>query len=100
MYTCSPGIQTCPGVHQKKGDQQVKGGDFTPLLCPGECSCHGVLCPALESLKYERHRTAGAGPEEDPKKRARTPLLYRKGEKVGIVECGEYRVPVSLYCGL
>lgn len=28
--------QPCPGLHSKQRGQQGKGGDSTPLLCPGE----------------------------------------------------------------
>jgi len=43
----SPGGQPCPGLHQEKRGQQVKGDDSAPLLCSGETS-PGVLCPPLE----------------------------------------------------
>jgi len=36
------------------------------LLYSGETPA-GVLCPALEPSAQERHRTAGAGPEEATK---------------------------------
>ncbi|GAB0181926.1 cAMP-dependent protein kinase inhibitor alpha [Grus japonensis] len=32
MCTHSPESQPCPGLHQKKCDQQVEGGDSPPLL--------------------------------------------------------------------
>ncbi|GAB0185617.1 cAMP-dependent protein kinase inhibitor alpha [Grus japonensis] len=44
--TCSLESQLYPGLHQKKCDQQVEGGDSRPLLYSGETP-PGVLCPAL-----------------------------------------------------
>ncbi|GAB0179235.1 triadin [Grus japonensis] len=66
----------CPGVHQKKCDQQVEGGDPAPLLRSGETP-PGVLCPALGCPVQEGHGAVGAGPEEGHKAdwRAGAPLL-------------------------
>ncbi|GAB0175815.1 hypothetical protein GRJ2_000046700 [Grus japonensis] len=60
---CSPESQPCPGLHQKKRDQQVEGGDSAPLLHSGETP-PGVLCPALGSPVQEGHGAVGASPEE------------------------------------
>jgi len=76
VCTQSPEGQQYPGLHQKKRVQQVKGGDFAPLLCSGETPS-GVLRPALEALAQESHGSAGGGPEEGHKnaQRAVTPFL-------------------------
>jgi len=47
VCTHSPEGQPYPGLHQKKHNQQVEGGDSAPLLCSGE-TLPEVLCPALE----------------------------------------------------
>ena len=44
--TCSLKDQQYPELHQKKCDQQGKGGESPPLLCSGETSPR-VLCSAL-----------------------------------------------------
>lgn len=36
MYACSPETKPCLGLHKKKSDQYVKGGDFPSLFCSYE----------------------------------------------------------------
>ena len=61
--TCSPEDQPYPGLHQKKCDLQVQGGDSAPLLCSCETP-RGVLRPVLGPQTQEGHQAVGAGPEE------------------------------------
>ena len=76
MCACSSQGQPCPGLHQKKGGQQVKGGDSAPLLCSSETSPR-LLCPALEPSAQEGHRDVAVDPEEGHKydPRSVSPLL-------------------------
>jgi len=74
-----------PGLHQKKRGQHVKGGDSTP-----------------ESSAQERHGPVGEGPEEGHKndQRVRTPHLWGKAERVGVIQPGEEKCLGRPYCGL
>ena len=89
MCTLSPESQLCPGLHQKKCDQQVKGGDPAPLLCAGETSL-GVLNLDVESSVQERHRPVGTHPEECHKNDPGDgiPFLQGQAEKAGAVQPG------------
>ncbi|GAB0188361.1 mitochondrial enolase superfamily member 1 [Grus japonensis] len=54
VCACSPESQPCPGLHEKRCDQQVEGGDPAPLLRSCETP-PGVLRPALGAPLQERH---------------------------------------------
>ena len=89
MSPHSPESQPYPGQHQKKHSQQVEGGDPVLLLCAGETS-PGVMCPDVESSKWETHRPVGVCPEEGHKNGPRDgtpPCKDRLG--AGAVQHGE-----------
>ena len=67
MCHYSPENQLCPGLHQKKHGQQVKGGDPATLLCGIEAS-REVQHPSVESSVQKRHGLVGVHPEQDHKK--------------------------------
>lgn len=90
VCTCSLEYQLCLQLHQKRGDQPGKGGDFHPL----HCSCEAppaLLCPGLGSPTQERCRVVGVGPKEGYKDNQRigAALLRRKAEGAGFVQPGE-----------
>jgi len=70
MCPHSPESQMYPGMHQKKGGQQVKGSDPPLLLCSDETS-PGVLYPDVEFSAQERCGSVGAHPEEGHKNDAK-----------------------------
>jgi len=86
----SPEHQPYHGLHQKKRDQHVKGGDPAPILCAGEAST-GELHLVVESSVQERHGPVGACPEEGHRNEPRdgTHLLQGQAERAGAVHPGE-----------
>ena len=97
MCHYSPENQLCPGLHQKKHGQQVKGGDPATLLCGIEAS-REVQHPSVESSVQKRHGPIGVHPEEGHKNNARneTPLLREQAEKAGAVQPGKEKAPGDL----
>ena len=94
MCSCSPEGQLYPGLHEEKCDQQVEGGDSTPLLCSRETP-PGVLRPVLVSPAQEGHGVVGAGSEEDHKndQRAGAPPLWGQTERAGALQPGGETAP-------
>lgn len=97
MNVCSPKSQPRPRLHQKRHDQEVKGGDSPPLLYSCETS-PGALCPALVSPTQERCVPVEASPGEGQEidKRAGASLL----QKVGAVQHGEQKALMRSYSSL
>ena len=62
MCACSPEGQKYPGLHQKRSNQQSKGGDHPTLFCPCEASS-GEMHSGLGPPAQERLGAAGEGPE-------------------------------------
>ena len=58
MCPHNPESQPYPGLHQKKGGQQGKGGDPAPFFFAGETSPE-VLHLCVESSVQKRHRPVG-----------------------------------------
>ena len=79
-----PRKPTVSWLLQEKCDEQVEGGDSSPLLCSSETP-PGVLRPVLVSLAQEGHGVVGAGPEEGCKddQRAGAPVLPGQAERDG-----------------
>jgi len=90
MCHCSPENQLYSGLHQKKCDQQVKGGDPAPLLCSAKTSLV-VMHPDVESSAQERHGPVGPCLEESHKSdpEGGTPTLEGQAERAGAVHPGE-----------
>ena len=94
----SPEGQPYPGLHQEKHGQQVKEGDSAPLLCSRE-TLPGILCSALGPPTQERHRVAGADPEEGQwdDQRAGAPPLCGQAKRAGPLQPGQEKAPRGLY---
>ena len=76
MCACNSEGQLYPGLHQEECDQQIEGGDSTPLLYSRETPT-GVLCPLLGSPAQEGYGAVGVDPEEghEDDQRAGAPSL-------------------------
>jgi len=89
----SPETQPYPGLHQKKGGQQVEGGDPAPLLCAGETS-PGELHPDVESSVQMRYGCVGECPEKGHKNDLRdgSVSLWGQAKSAGALQPGEERL--------
>lgn len=84
-YTWQCVSQSYPWLHQKKGDQQVEGGDYPHLLYSE--TPPAALHSSLEPRTQERHGPAwvdSEGHKDD--QRTRPSLLQRQAEKVRVVQ--------------
>lgn len=77
MSACSPEGQPYPGLHQKKRDQQDKGGDYPPLLCSFK-TLSGVLCSALGPSTRGGHGHIAMSPEQGHNNDQRAGALWRE----------------------
>lgn len=86
-----------PELRRKKRGQQAKGGDSLPLLHAQENPRWSTAAPSTE-----RHGPVWAGLEEDHDNGRRTGMtvLWRKAERVRVVQPGEEHIPGKPYCAL
>lgn len=99
--TYSPEGQLHLGLHHKMADQQGKGGDCLPLLCPCEVPLtvlHSALGPPEQKNAWSCwSRSRGAHVDDW---RAGVPILWRQAEGGGLVPSGEEEVPGRPHCSL
>jgi len=90
VHACSHDIQTYPGLHQRRGGQEVRAGGNSPLLCSPETPPVALHSPLGFPAK-ERHGAVGVDSEEGHKndQRAEAFLLWRKAKKFEVVSCRE-----------
>ena len=87
VCTYIPESQLYPGLHQKKCDYQVEGGDPASLFCASETS-PGVLHPDVEISVQKGHAPVGVCPKEGHKNDPRdgTPPLCVQAERAGALQ--------------